>query len=206
MRYFIVLGVILWNTLSVNAQNQGKVYEAKTLESSILKKERHYSIYLPQGYDTSDRTYPVLYLLHPAGPRNTVPDHRSWLYYGELKHYLDNAIANGDIVPMIVVTPDANYGSKRISYFNDPEGDFDFEDFFFKEFIPHIEQNYRCRKDRDSKAIAGASLGGAAVIQYAVHQPEEFSVACALSGAVRKYDSQFLKGKYPNVSEKILMD
>ncbi len=206
MRYFIVLGVILWNTLSVNAQNQGKVYEAKTLESSILKKERHYSIYLPQGYDTSDRTYPVLYLLHPAGPRNTVPDHRSWLYYGELKHYLDNAIANGDIVPMIVVTPDANYGSKRISYFNDPEGDFDFEDFFFKEFIPHIEQNYRCRKDRDSKAIAGASLGGVAVIQYAVHQPEEFSVACALSGAVRKYDSQYLKGKYPNVSEKILMD
>ncbi len=206
MRPLIISLAFLLGALSLQSQNQGKAYESKTLYSNILKMDRQYSIYFPPGYRTSDRTYPVLYLLHPAGPRNTIPDQKSWLYYGGLKHYLDNAIVNGEIGPMIVVTPDANYGSKRISYFNDPEGDFSFEDFFFKEFIPHIEKNYRCRTEKSSRAIAGASLGGAAVLQYAVHQPDKFSVACALSGAVRKYDSEYLKGKFPNVSDKALID
>lgn len=193
-------------TIAIEAQSQGTVYESKTLFSNILKMDRKFSIYLPAGYESSDRSYPVLYLLHPAGPANTIPNQQSWLYYGGLKQYLDKAIESGEIVPMIVVTPDANFGSKRISYFNDPEGDFNFEDFFFKEFIPYIEKNYRCRTEKDSKAIAGASLGGAAVLQYVVHQPDKFSVACALSAAVRKYDSEYLKNKFPNVSDKVLIE
>ena len=132
--------------------------------------DRKYAIYLPSGYESSDRSYPVLYLLHPAGPANTIPNQQSWFYYGELKQYLDKAIESVEIVPMIVVTPDANFESKRISYFNDPGGDFNFEDFFIKEFIPYIEVNYRCRTEKDSRAIAGASAGGAAVLQYAVHE------------------------------------
>jgi enterochelin esterase-like enzyme len=193
-------------TIAIEAQSQGTAYESKTLSSNILKMDRKFSIYLPAGYESSDRSYPVLYLLHPAGPANTIPNQQSWLYYGGLKQYLDKAIESGEIVPMIVVTPDANFGSKRISYFNDPEGDFNFEDFFFKEFIPYIEKNYRCRTEKDSKAIAGASLGGAAVLQYVVHQPDKFSVACALSAAVRKYDSEYLKNKFPNVSDKVLIE
>lgn len=193
-------------TIALEAQSQGTAYESKTLSSNILKMDRKFSIYLPAGYESSDRSYPVLYLLHPAGPANTIPNQQSWLYYGGLKQYLDKAIESGEIVPMIVVTPDANFGSKRISYFNDPEGDFNFEDFFFKEFIPYIEKNYRCRTEKDSKAIAGASLGGAAVLQYVVHQPDKFSVACALSAAVRKYDSEYLKNKFPNVSHKVLIE
>jgi enterochelin esterase-like enzyme len=193
-------------TIAIEAQSQGTAYESKTLSSNILKMDRKFSIYLPAGYESSDRSYPVLYLLHPAGPANTIPNQQSWLYYGGLKQYLDRAIESGEIVPMIVVTPDANFGSKRISYFNDPEGDFNFEDFFFKEFIPYIEKNYRCRTEKDSKAIAGASLGGAAILQYVVHQPDKFSVACALSAAVRKYDSEYLKNKFPNVSDKVLIE
>jgi enterochelin esterase-like enzyme len=193
-------------TIAIEAQSQGTAYESKTLPSNILKMDRKFSIYLPAGYESSDRSYPVLYLLHPAGPANTIPNQQSWLYYGGLKQYLDRAIESGEIVPMIVVTPDANFGSKRISYFNDPEGDFNFEDFFFKEFIPYIEKNYRCRTEKESKAIAGASLGGAAVLQYVVHQPDKFSVACALSAAVRKYDSEYLKNKFPDVSDKVLIE
>ncbi|HKJ82253.1 MAG TPA: alpha/beta hydrolase-fold protein [Ignavibacteriaceae bacterium] len=193
-------------TIAIEAQSQGTAYESKTLYSNILKMDRKFSIYLPAGYESSDLSYPVLYLLHPAGPANTIPNQQSWFYYGGLKQYLDRAIESGEIVPMIVVTPDANFGSKRISYFNDPEGDFNFEDFFFKEFIPYIEKNYRCRTEKDSKAIAGASLGGAAVVQYVVHQPDKFSVACALSAAVRKYDSEYLKKKFPDVSDKVLIE
>lgn len=206
MKIFIIsLAALLW-AITLQAQIQGKAYESKTLSSNILKMDRKYAIYLPADYESSDLSYPILYLLHPAGPANTIPNQQSWLYYGELKQYLDKAIGSGEIVPMIVVTPDANLESKRISYFNDPEGDFNFEDFFFTEFIPFIEKNYRCRTEKDSRAIAGASLGGAAVMQYAVHQPDKFSVACALSAAVRKYDFEYLKKKYPNVSDKILTD
>ena len=196
---------LLW-AITLQALPQGDAYESKTLYSNILKMDRKYSVYLPAGYESSDRSYPVLYLLHPAGPANTIPNHQSWFYYGELKRYLDKAIENGEIIPMIVVTPDANYGSRRISYFNDPEGDFNFEDFFFKEFIPYVEKNYRCRTEKDSRGIAGASLGGAAVLQYVVHQPDKFSVACALSAAVRKYDSEYLKKKFPHVSDNVLTE
>ena len=196
---------LLW-AIGLQAQIQGAAYESKTLHSSILKMDRKYAIYLPAGYESSDRSYPVLYLLHPAGPANTIPNHQSWFYYGELKQYLDKAIGTGEIIPMIVVTPDANFESKRISYFNDPEGDFNFEDFFFQEFIPYIEKNYRCRTEKDSRAIAGASMGGAAVLQYVIHQPDKFSVACALSAAVRKYDFEYLKKKFPQVSDKVLTE
>ena len=206
MRILLLTLTSLFLTVAIEAQSQGTAYESKTLSSNILKMDRKFSIYLPAGYESSDRSYPVLYLLHPAGPANTIPNQQSWLYYGGLKQYLDRAIESGEILPMIVVTPDANFGSKRISYFNDPEGDFNFEDFFFKEFIPFIEKNYRCRTEKDSKAIAGASLGGAAVLQYVVHQPDKFSVACALSAAVRKYDSEYLKNKFPNVSDKVLIE
>ncbi len=206
MRILSLILTALLLTIAIEAQTQGTAYESKTLSSNILKMDRKFSIYLPAGYESSDRSYPVLYLFHPAGPANTIPNQQSWLYYGGLKQYLDKAIESGEIVPMIVVTPDANFGSKRISYFNDPEGDFNFEDFFFKEFIPYIEKNYRCRTEKDSRAIAGASLGGAAVLQYVVHQPDKFSVACALSAAVRKFDSEYLKNKFPDVSDKVLIE
>lgn len=202
--YLTLMSLLLTN--AIEAQNQGTAYESKTLSSNILKMDRKFSIYLPAGYESSDRVYPVLYLLHPAGPANTIPNNQSWLYYGELKQFLDKGILAGDIAPMIVVTPDANFGLKRISYFNDPEGDFNFEDFFFKEFIPFIEKNYRCRTEKGSRAIAGASMGGQAAIQYALHQPDLFSVTCALSAAVRKYESEYFKNRFPNVSEKTLTE
>lgn len=206
MRKLIFALSLFFVAFQMKAQNPSQVYDSKTLNSTILKMERKYSIYLPKGYETSKVSYPVLYLLHPAGPANTIPNHQSWYKYGNLKQYLDEAIENGKIVPMIVVTPDANFESKRISYFNDPEGDFNFEDYFFQEFIPYIEKNYRCKTDRGNRALAGASLGGAAVIQYVQHQPGKFSIACALAGAMRRYDFEYLQKKFPNVSEQSLQD
>ena len=206
MKILSLLLLSLFWTISTEAQSQGTVYESRTLYSNILKMDRKFSIYLPAGYESSDRNYPIVYLLHPAGPANTIPNNQSWYYYGELKHYLDDAISNGEITPMIVVTPDANFATKRISYFNDPEGDFNFEDFFFKEFIPFIEKNYRCRTEKGSRAVAGASMGGQAAIEYALHQPDLFSVTCALSAAVRKYESEYFRTRFPNVNEKTLID
>ncbi|MDD2953233.1 MAG: alpha/beta hydrolase-fold protein [Parabacteroides sp.] len=161
--------------------------------------DRKYAIYLPAGYNESERDYPVLYLLHPAGPRGTTPNQQAWIYYGELKQYLDKAIASGEITPMIVVTPDAN-NSTRTSYYNDADGQFPFEDFFFKEFIPYIEKNYRIRTEKGSRAIAGASAGGGGAICYAFHHPDMFAVCCGLSAAVREFGDN-IRSRFPDIKE-----
>ena len=206
MKNVFYLIILLVCSQSLQSQNGGFVSDNKTLNSKILNGERKYAIYLPPGYDSSDRSYPILYLLHPAGPKGTLPNQQGWINYGELKYFMDNAIEKGEISPMIVVTPDANFGTKRISYFNDPENDYRFEDFFFEEFIPHIEKTYRTRSDRESRAIAGASMGGGAAFFYALHRPDLFSISCPLSAAVRGYDKNYLTQRYPNVSETKLMD
>lgn len=202
-RLFMYLSLLLYGT-SIYAQG-GVVYDNKTLKSDILKEERKYAVYLPPHYDSSERSYPILYLLHLAGPKGTLPNQQGWINYGNLKFFMDNAINKGEITPMIVVTPDAN-SVKHVSYFNDPDGIFNYEDFFFKEFIPYIEKTYRCRTDRNSRGIAGASMGGAAAFFYALHRPDLFSVSCPLSAAVRGYDKNYIAQRYPNINERVLVE
>jgi enterochelin esterase-like enzyme len=155
----------------------GKVYDNKTLQSKILNMERKYSIYLPPDYSTSERSYPVLYLLHGSGD-----DQTGWVTFGEVLHIADKAILEGDATPMIIVMPDANTGQK--GYFNNIKGDWRYEDFFFQELIPFIEKNYRAKTEKRYRAISGLSMGGGGTFVYALHHPELFSSACPLSASV----------------------
>ena len=152
----------------------GKVYDNLSLPSKILKGDRKFAIYLPPDYETSGRSYPVLYLLHGAGD-----DHTGWVQFGEVLNITDKAIANGSSTAMIIVMPDANTG--RRGYFNDIKGDWNYEDFFFKELMPFVEKKYRIKTDKRSRAIAGLSMGGGGTFVYALHHPELFSSACPLS-------------------------
>jgi enterochelin esterase-like enzyme len=158
------------------AQN-GKVSDNLSMKSKILNSERKYAIYLPPDYETSDRSYPVLYLLHGAGQAG----HISWVQCGEVLYITDKAIKEGKCTPMIIVMPDATAG--RQGYFNSVKGDWRYEDFFFEEFIPFIEGKYRIRADKRYRAIAGLSMGGGGTFIYALHHPELFSSACPLSAS-----------------------
>lgn len=153
----------------------GKVLEQLSTKSEILNSDIKYSVYLPPDYDTSQRTYPVLYLLHGAGSEG----HLSWVHCGEVQHIADTAIKDGNCTSMIIVMPDANAGKR--GYFNSVKGDWRYEDFFFSEFIPFIEKEYRIRGDKRGRAIAGLSMGGGGTFIYALHHPELFSSACPLS-------------------------
>lgn len=155
----------------------GKVLESLTLPSAILKMDRKYSVYLPPDYDSSQRSYPVLYLLHGSGDNET-----GWIQFGEVMRITDEAIANGSATPMIIVMPDADTG--RRGYFNDPRGDWRYEDFFFQEFIPFIEGKYRIRAEKQYRAVAGLSMGGGGSFVYALHHPEMFAASCPLSASV----------------------
>jgi enterochelin esterase-like enzyme len=164
---------ILTLALMVSAQT-GKVYDQLSMNSNILGMDRNYAIYLPPDYESSERSYPVLYLLHGAGD-----DQTGWVQFGEVLHIADKAIREGKATPMIIVMPDAN--TKQRGYYNDMKDDWRYEDFFFVEFMPYIEDTYRIKKEKRYRAISGLSMGGGGTFIYALHHPELFSSACPLS-------------------------
>jgi len=155
---------------------QGKVYDNLSMESNILGMERKYAIYLPPDYETSERSYPILYLLHGGGD-----DQTGWVQFGEVLRITDEAIACGSATAMIIVMPDANTGKR--GYFNDIMGEWHYEDFIFEEFMPFVEQKYRIKGEKRYRAIAGLSMGGGGTFMYALHHPELFSSACPLSAS-----------------------
>jgi enterochelin esterase-like enzyme len=194
-----ILGVTLTLILSSQLFAQGgKVSDNLTVPSKILKMDRKYAIYLPADYETSGRSYPVLYLLHGSGD-----DQSGWVQFGEVKHITDKAIQEGKATAMIIVMPDGNTGQR--GYFNSPKGDWNYEDFFFQEFMPFIEKTYRIRAEKRYRAISGLSMGGGGTFMYALHHPELFSSACPLSAStgpisLEEASSRWEK-QYPGISK-----
>ena len=173
---------------------RGQVYETKKIKSEILKMERNYSVYLPPGYEVTDQSYPVLYLLHGSGD-----DHTGWVQFGQVQHIADKAIAEGKAAPMIIVMPDAN--TKVRGYFNLPDGTFNYENFFFEELIPHVEKTYRVRGEKRYRAISGLSMGGGGTIYYTLHRPEFFAAAAPLSATTSAWLRQETKATETQLEE-----
>lgn len=174
MNKTIILFVTLIVSLSSLAQS-GKVFDNLSLHSKILGMDRNYAVYLPPDYETSERSYPVLYLLHGA-----TDDHTGWVQFGEIKHIADKVIKSGKATAMIVVMPDAD--TKQMGYTNTPNG-WQYEDFFFEELMPHVEEKFRIKKDKRYRAVAGLSMGGGGTFYYALHRSDLFSSACPLSAS-----------------------
>ena len=172
----LLLSFLLVLPAFLSAQS-GKVFDNQILNSKILKSDRKYAIYLPADYDSSQRSYPVLYLLHGQGG-----DQANWIDYGDLQQIADHTINSGNATPMIIVMPDATSG--RSGYFNDIRGDWNYEDFFFQELIPFIEKKYRVKPIKRSRAISGLSMGGGGTFMYALRHPELFSAAYPISAYV----------------------
>ena len=154
---------------------QGFVKEKQVIKSAILNKEVHYSIFLPSDYYTSERAYPVTYLLHGHGDADD-----GWIQFGEVNRLADDAIKAGKIPPMIIVTPDGFTSF----YINTADGKLNYEDFFIKELIPHIEKIYKVKAERKYRGIAGLSMGGYGALMYALKYPNLFAASAPLSAAV----------------------
>lgn len=175
---FALLGL----ATAVSAQSR---IEHFTLKSDLLGVEKNYSVYLPDGYDKSQENYPVLYLLHGAWGTNLAWVSTDSVRGGNLQAIADAEIAAGRCKKMIVVTPDARgegkrNGGKNMGYFN--VENWPYEDFFFTEFIPHIEKKFRVLATKEGRAIAGLSMGGGGSFVYAQRHPEMFNAAYSTSG------------------------
>jgi len=150
----------------------GKVLESLKFESKLVGYPVEYTIYLPADYETSNRSYPVLYLLHGYSD-----DETGWIQFGEANMIADKGVANGDYPPCIIVMPDG----KVSWYVNSFDGKDPWEDMFIKEFIPFIEKEYRIRPQKEFRAIAGLSMGGNGALLLSMRHPELFSSCVAMS-------------------------
>ena len=150
----------------------GKVLESLKFESKLVDYPVKYTIYLPADYETSNRSYPVLYLLHGYSD-----DETGWIQFGEANMIADKGVANGDYPPCIIVMPDG----KVSWYVNSFDGKDPWEDMFIKEFIPFIEKEYRVRPQKEFRAIAGLSMGGNGALLLSMRNTDLFSSCVAMS-------------------------
>ena len=153
----------------------GVLKESLKMKSTTLGHDVEYSVYLPFDYGTSNRSYPVLYLLH-----GYTDDETGWVQFGESNYIADRAIASGEAPPMIIVTPDAGVSW----YVNSYDGKEKWEDFFINEFIPNVEKGFRIRSKKEFRAVAGLSMGGHGSLVMALKHPDMFAACAPLSAAV----------------------
>jgi enterochelin esterase-like enzyme len=154
-------------------------------KSAAASDDRDYYVYTPPGYEpASKKTYPVLYLLHGYSD-----DASGWSAVGRANVILDNLIAQGKAKPMIVVMP-LGYGTMEIirlgwgawSHTDVRDQNFSrFREALLTEVMPKVESEYRVMKDRNSRAIAGLSMGGSESLLTGLNNLDRFAWIGAFS-------------------------
>ena len=156
--------------------------------SGVVGDNRDFYVYTPPGYDANGKTrYPVLYLLHGYSD-----DASGWTAVGKANLILDSLIASGKAKPMLIVMP-LGYGAPEIvertpvfaARFQDKAlRDKNFGKFrqaLIDEVMPRVEKLYNVEADRDSRAIAGLSMGGSESLLTGLNRPDKFAWVGAFS-------------------------
>ena len=150
--------------------------------STVEQNVRRCFVYTPAGYDTDQsRRYPVLYLQHGMGE-----DERGWSNQGKMADIMDNQIAAGKCVPMIVVMDYGNCGYIFGTKPGERREDFgaSFTPILLTDIIPYIDKTFRTKTDRDSRAMAGLSWGGHQTFETTLANLDKFAYIGAFSGAI----------------------
>jgi enterochelin esterase-like enzyme len=158
---------------------RGKL-ETIEYDSTTVGAKRKARVYTPPGY-TTDKKYPVLYLLHGIGG-----DENEWPRGGSPDVILDNLYADGRVVPMIVVMPNGR-ASKGVTA-RDPipkqsPAFAAFEKDLLTGLIPYIEKTYPVKADRESRALAGLSMGGGQSLNFGLGHLDMFAWVGGFSSA-----------------------
>lgn len=157
----------------------GKI-EAVEYESNTVGAKRKAQVYLPPGY-SMDRKYPVLYLLHGIGG-----DESEWVRGGVPNVILDNLYADKLAVPMIVVMPNGRAATDVTARDPIPKQSpafAAFEQDLLKDLSPFIEMTYPVKTDRESRAIAGLSMGGGQALNFGLGNLDTFAWVGGFSSA-----------------------
>ena len=196
----VIVACIFVQIESVSAAEPGTVYEQRRMPSRILGKDVHFTVYLPPDYERGNRSYPVVYLLHGGWDG----ENEDWFRFGGANRMLDQMIEQGDIPPVIAVTPDARRDETSpfdTYYMNDADGGYRWEDMFLEEFVPYIDKAYRTIPQRSARGAVGLSMGGYAAVAYGMKYPDLFAGAAILSGAFRT-DEQIVALDQPGYDKR----
>jgi S-formylglutathione hydrolase FrmB len=161
--FFLLLALV-----SVSIAQLPQLKDADFLSQSLGRRMR-YRILLPASYESSKQSYPVLYLLH-----GLYGDYKNWTDKTDVTKYLGGA-------DLIIVMPDAN-DSWYTNWATDPQQKY--EDYIVKDLVSEIESHYRTTTTRESRWIAGLSMGGYGAIKFGLRYPQLFSMVASFSGAL----------------------
>ena len=146
---------------------------------------RHALVYTPAEYEKGKKRYPVLYLQHGMGEGET-----SWMLQGKMQHIMDNAIAAGEAVPMIVVMESGdikqpfNFAGGGSNQQGRSEYGASFYPVLLNDLIPYIDANFRTKADRENRAMAGLSWGGHQTFDVVLQNLDKFAWMGTFSGAI----------------------
>ncbi|MBN1132114.1 MAG: hypothetical protein JXR52_08500 [Bacteroidales bacterium] len=157
-----------------------RLLEDQVIDSKIFSSSVKYAVLLPEGYDSTTESYPVVYLLHGYGD-----DQTSWYKYGLIKYFSD--LYADENVPMIFLMPQG-FNSY---YVNRSSGNLPYMDFFTKELVPEIDSLFRTKKEASQRAVMGYSMGGYGALILPEKNPDLFSISVSLSMSWRT-DSQYM--------------
>ena len=140
--------------------------------SKVDESWRPLLVYTPAGYREGAQDYPVVYIQHGGGE-----DHRGWMEQGRTAQIMDNLIAQGKAVPMIVVSSNSNVRSRNGGFGGGYswQGMQAFRSELIENVIPFVEKTYRVKKDRKSRAMCGLSMGGGQSFYIGLRDPEVFA-------------------------------
>lgn len=170
-----------------------------SIRSQVLGEWVKFNVYVPDGFDrNADAHYPVVYLLH-----GFTDDYRAWHEKGQMQTVADELIETGEAVPMVIVMPNA--GGPRTyetwnGYFNMPG--WHYEDFFFQELVPQVEQKYRAGGSKGKRAVMGLSMGGGGSTVYGQRHTDLFSSVYAMSAWL---DSDGGRRRQEGVDDKVFL-
>jgi enterochelin esterase family protein len=140
--------------------------------SKVEETWRPLLIYTPAGYDEGKQSYPVVYIQHGGGE-----NHRGWMEQGRTAQIMDNLIAAGKAVPMIVVSANSNVRSRNggMGGGYSWQGMQTFRSELIDNVIPFVEKNFRVKKDRKNRAMCGLSMGGGQSFYIGLRDPDVFA-------------------------------
>lgn len=161
--------VVVWNNADGRARPN---ITHHVLASAAMARDVGYNVYLPPGYAESTLRYPVIYFLHGAGG-NENSDGPGFTAI------LTRLLQSGQVVPAVCVFPNGGMSSYR----DQAEGNVRVETMIIRELIPLIDRTYRTRAERNSRSIAGYSMGSSGAVRLALVYPDLFSAAGGWGGS-----------------------
>jgi enterochelin esterase-like enzyme/lysophospholipase L1-like esterase len=174
-----------------------------TADSQQPGEWRHALVYTPAEYEKGKKKYPVLYLQHGMGEGET-----SWMLQGKMQHIMDNAIAKGEAVPMIVVMESGdikapfNFAGGGSNQQGRSEYGASFYPVLINDLIPYIDKNFRTKSDREHRAMAGLSWGGHQTFDIVLNNLDKFAWMGTFSGAIFGLDVKTAyNGVFANADE-----